>query len=277
MLNKKNLTEEFLEFANDIPHTIFEVVYNTKTNLSRINFLNQTGKLFSEKIIDDSAFKNDFKLQELFSSKEHLLDIINFIEDLHSTDEIIIRNREYLLNAKNGKQILIQASFKVKKDKENIIVRGLLCEKSEIIKKEIPKSKSLAHFENIEEEVENLKDFFNAFDALIMTLNEEGRILFVSPNIGNDILYRPREEIIGKKLVDIFTKGQAEFFTEQCKEVFEKGEANSFEYHLPIDNKLLWFQCRIIPVHIKDGKFTQIVAIIRDITKWRLGPITNNY
>ncbi|MHA1155949.1 MAG: PAS domain-containing protein [Candidatus Heimdallarchaeota archaeon] len=270
-----NLSEEVLKFTNDIPHTIFEIAYNIKTDLVKINFLNRTGKLFFKKIIIESAIKDDFKLQEVFSLQDHSEVFIQFSKDLLSTEEIVITNREYLLKTLKGKQILIQVSFTAKKDKENVIIRGLLCEKSEIIKREIPKSK-LDQYKIMEDEVENLKDFFTAFDAIIMILNEEGRILFISPNVGDDILYRPKEQIIGKTLIEIFPKGQAEFFLQQINEVFRKGEAISFEYHLPIENKLLWFQCRIIPVHIKDGKFTQTVAIIRDITKWRLKPIADD-
>jgi len=108
-----------------------------------------------------------------------------------------------------------------------------------------------------------------------MIINENGRILFVSPNVGKDILFKPREKIIGRKIDEIFPKGQAEFFTQHFKEAFTTEEAKTFEYHLPINKRVLWFQCRVIPVLVKDGKFTQVVAIIRDITKWRLGPITN--
>jgi len=275
VLNVTNLSEEVLKFTNDIPHTIFEIAYNIKTDLVKINFLNRTGKLFFKKIIIESAIKDDFKLQEVFSLQEHSDVFIQFSKDLLSTGEIVITNREYLLKTLKGKQIIIQVSFTAKKDKENVIIRGLLCEKSEIVKREIPKSK-LDQYKIMEDEVENLKDFFTAFDAIIMILNEEGRILFISPNVGDDILYRPKEQIIGKTLIEIFPKGQAEFFLQKINEVFRKGEAISFEYHLPIENRLLWFQCRIIPVHIKDGKFTQTVAIIRDITKWRLKPIADD-
>ncbi len=275
LLNKKNLTEDFLQFTNDLPHTIFEIAFNIKTDLVKINFLNNAGKLFIKKIFEESVFEEGFKLQELFVIQEHSRDFAKFRKDFQSTGEIVISNREYLLDTLDGKQILIQCSFTAKKDKGNIIIRGLLNEKSKIIKKEIPKSKA-DHYKTIEDEVENLKDFFTAFDALIMILNEEGRILFISPNVGDDILYCPREDAIGKILTEIFPKGQAEFFTQQINEVFSKGEANNFEYHLPVNNRLLWFQCRIIPIEVKDGKFTQIVAIIRDITKWRVEPIIND-
>jgi len=235
VINVTNLSEEILKFTNDIPHTIFEIAYNIKTDLVKINFLNRTGKLFFKKIIIESAIKDDFKLQEVFSLQEHSDVFIQFSKDLLSTGEIVITNREYLLKTLKGKQIIIQVSFTAKKDKENVIIRGLLCEKSEIVKREIPKSK-LDQYKIMEDEVENLKDFFTAFDAIIMILNEEGRILFISPNVGDDILYRPKEQIIGKTLIEIFPKGQAEFFLQKINEVFRKGEAISFEYHLPIEN-----------------------------------------
>ncbi len=266
MLNKEKLSEEFLEFINGIPHAIFEIVYDIETDLVKFTFLNLTAKDFFKRIIDEEAFESGFKLQELFDSEENLI-YFKFRNDLLVNNELVIRNTEYLLNTKIGKQILIQGSFTSKKGKENIIIRGLLCEKSEIIKKEIPKSK-LDHYNTIEEEIEKLNDFFTSFNALIMILNEEGKILFVSPNIDESKLYQPKNKIIGKKLNEIFPKGQAKFFTQYINEVFRNGEAISFEYHLPINNKVLWFQCRIIPVYVKDEKFTQTVAIIRDITKW---------
>ena len=110
-------------------------------------------------------------------------------------------------------------------------------------------------------------DFFETFDALIMIVNEEGRILFISPNVDNRFFYKPRSETIGKKFDEIFPKGQADFFLSHCLESIEKNEIVTIEYHLPIENMVRWFQSQAIPVQVTDSESKKVVTIIRDVTE----------
>ena len=125
----------------------------------------------------------------------------------------------------------------------------------------------------IKEEVKSFREFFDTFDALIMIVNEEGRILFVSPNVDDRYLYKPKAETIGKKFDEIFPKGQADFFLTHCLEAIKKNEIVTLEYHLPIENMVRWFQSQAIPVQVTDNETKKVVTIIRDITQLKTKPL----
>ena len=268
-------TGDFHQFINDIPQAIFEVNVDLISKNAQFNFVNKIGEKLFKRIFGIEVFSKGFNLMKIMENISHIDTLIDFGKNPNANGNLTIRNREYLLKTKDNKQILLQASMLITRNKSQVLARGIITEHSKIVKDEVPKTK-VDYYRSIEEEVENLRDFFDTFDALIMIINEMGRIIFISPNVGQDILYRPREEIIGRTLHEIFPQGQADFFSQQFTETLKNGESTDFEYHLPIQNKVLWFQCRIIPVLVKDGKFTQVVAIIRDITKWRVRTIINS-
>ncbi|NHJ05094.1 MAG: PAS domain-containing protein [Candidatus Heimdallarchaeota archaeon] len=267
-----NNIEWFNSFLNDIPTVIFEIEINIQTWITQFRFLNIQGKEFFKKILTEEQISNGFKYENLMLNIEQIEKASSSINEALKNKRVLIKNRQYLLKTLNGNEILADTSLILFLNENLILVRGTISEKTEVVKLEIPKSQ-LDYYKTVEQEVENLKEFFEKFDALVMILNEEGRIQFISPNVGEDILYRPREEILGRKIGDIFPKGQAQFFETQFLEALRTEVYTDFEYHLPINNRVRWFQCRIIPVIVKDGKYNQLVAILRDITKWRTKPL----
>ncbi|HUT82943.1 MAG TPA: PAS domain-containing protein [Candidatus Bathyarchaeia archaeon] len=274
MQENNEIKEILSEFLDEIPCVIFDIIYNITSETAKITFINETAKIFLLNIIDYKEFNTGFKLKEIIGSNEQLINIkVDIQKIIGNKEEAIIKNQEFIIKTKNNKKIIIQTSYKIKFISDtDIMIRGTLTPKSEIITQEIDSQEVDAKI-SIKEKVGNLKSFFENFDAIIMILNEEGRIQFISPNVGENILYKAQEEIIGRKLEDIFPAGQSEFFYTHFQEAINTSESIDFEYHLPIENKLKWFQSRIIPVLIKDGKYMQVVAIIRDITRYRIKPI----
>ena len=258
----------------DIPQAIFEVSLDLKTNKAQFSFVNEAGKAIFKRIFGKDVLTKGFNLNDIMASISHINTLIDYAKNPDAKVDFTIKNKEYLMKTIDDKYVLLLASMFVKRDKNFALARGIISELAQVVQDEVPKTKADS-YKSIKEEVANLRDFFDTFDALIMIINELGRIIFISPNVGEDILYRPREEIIGRTLHEIFPQGQADFFSKYFTETLTKGESTDFEYHLPIHNKVLWFQCRTIPVLVKDGKFTQVVAIIRDITKWRVRAIIN--
>ncbi|HUU77998.1 MAG TPA: PAS domain-containing protein [candidate division Zixibacteria bacterium] len=256
-------------FIEDLPIVIFEMKINAQTHITQFKYINNQGKEFFNKILTVEQISNGFKFDDLLKNIEQIEKAENTLQKALHNERVVIKNRQYLVKTLQEKQILVESSLIIFSIEDSILARGSLIEKSEVVKLEIPKSQ-FDYYKTIEEEVENLKGFFEKFDAIVMILNEEGRIQFISPNVGEDILYRPREEILGRKIEDIFPKGQAQFFKSQFHEALKTEVFNDFEYHLPINNTVRWFQCRMIPIVVKDGKYNQLVAIIRDITKWRI-------
>ncbi|MHA1586591.1 MAG: PAS domain-containing protein [Candidatus Heimdallarchaeota archaeon] len=146
-----------------------------------------------------------------------------------------------------------------------ITVTGTIQESSKVIADK--KTKTNQELLDMKKEVTTFHDFFDTFDALIMIVNEEGRILFISPNVDDRFLYKPRAETIGKKFHEIFPKGQADFFLKHCKDAIENNEIVTIEYHLPIDNLVRWFQSQAIPVQATNSETKKVVTIISDITE----------
>ena len=264
--------EDITRFLNDIPLAIFEVTIDIKKESSTFSYLNSYAKNFFESLLTPEQFATGFKFNEILISMGQIDRADTTIKKVLEGEKVQIKNQQYLIKNRKGDQILIESTMSFSLIEDVIKVGGMLCERSKVIDREIPKTQ-LDYYKTIEEEVENLKEFFDKFDALIMILNEELRIQFISPNVGEDILYKPKDEVIGRTMEDIFPKGLADFFSSHISDVLSKGEYKDFEYHLPVDSKVRWFQARLIPVLVKDGKFNQIVAVIRDITNWRIKPI----
>jgi PAS domain S-box-containing protein len=144
-------------------------------------------------------------------------------------------------------------------------------ETSEII--DISKEKAISREKNLVEDFEQMKEFFEAFDALIMIVDENGRIGFVSPNVDDSTLYKPKSEIIGKTFSEIFPQGQANFFLDHIQKAIKEDRYIELQYHLPIKNEMKWFQSRAFPVKTQAGETKQVITIIRDITEWIKKPI----
>lgn len=265
---RKNNFENLETLFDEIPIAIFDLTIDSNSYKIKFNYLNSTAEQFFKDILISGNLNQDFTLNDLLISTTQLTSAMNNLKEVGVKKRIVIKNREYLLKNKKEEEILLESSMVLEAMQKDISVRGIFSQKSQIVKSEIPISK-LDYYKAIEEEINNLKDFFNKFDALVMILDKEFEILFISPNIDDEILYRPRKEVLNKKLSEIFPEGQAKFFETHIQEAFIKKQYIDFEYHLPIENKMRWFQCRILPVLTKE----QIVAIIRDITKWRLKPI----
>jgi len=168
-----------------------------------------------------------------------------------------------------GEQILIDTNLRAKMKDDIITITGTLQESSEVIDDKKVREEML----DMKKEVSTFHEFFETFDALIMIVNEEGRILFISPNVDDRFLYKPRSETIGKTFREIFPKGQAEFFLAHCLEAIENNKIMTMEYHLPIENKVRWFQSQAIPVQVTNSEKKKVVTIIRDITNLKTKPI----
>jgi PAS domain S-box-containing protein len=191
-------------------------------------------------------------------------DNIQIFDRIQEKGILILNNKQFLLTSKEGKQFLVDANIRFKMTEDIITVTGTFQESSKIIEDE--KTISTQDLHKIQKEVSTFHDFFEALDALIMIVNEEGRILFMSPNVDDRYLYKPRSEIIGKKFDEIFPKGQADFFLSHCLQAIEKNEMVMLEYHLPIENMVRWFQSQAIPVQETNSETKKVVTITRDIT-----------
>ena len=272
MNNKTEISErDFNRFLNNLPISIFEMKYSYSTKVGKFTYLNNSARNLLLKIISESEINSKFDILKMLVSPELATDSLQILDRIQEKGILIINNRQFLLKSKDGKQILVDTNLRVKMKGDNITFTGTFQESSEVIEDEKKKSSSELH--KMQKEMSTFHDFFETFDALILIVNEEGRLLFVSPNADDRFLYKPRAETIGKKFDEIFPKGQADFFLAHCLEAIEKNELVTVEFHLPVENKVRWFQSQAIPVQVTNSETKKIVAIIRDVTDLKTKPI----
>ena len=89
-----------------------------------------------------------------------------------------------------------------------------------------------------------LKALFASMEDLIIVFDKYGEYLKVAPT-NEKLLVLPREEIIGKKLHDIFDKSTADFFLNAIIECLQTKQLVVIDYKLNINNRDLWFRARL--------------------------------
>ncbi len=254
----------------NIPVGIFELEYSYSSKMGKFNYLNNVAKRLISMIMPKEELDSEFNVLRLLMNPELTVDHINILERITKHGSLIANDQQFLLKKKDGNPMLVSTSIKADVDGDSIFVRGIFQESLKVVDSESTQS---SEYKTIEKEVETFREFFDTFDALIMIVNEEGRILFVSPNVDDRYLYKPKAETIGRKFNEIFPKGQAKFFLAHCIEAIEKNTIITMEYHLPIENMVRWFQSQAIPVQVTNGETKKVVTIIRDITNLKTKPI----
>lgn len=272
-MNKKSEKSEkdFNKFLNNLPIGIFELIYSYSTKIGTFSYINESAKKIFLKCATKEELETDFDFMKILVDPDLVSDDIQIFDRIQEKGMLILNNKQFLLTSKKGKQFLVDTNIRAKMKDDIITVTGTLQESSNVIADET--KKSTQELREIQKEMSTFHDFFETFNALIMIVNEEGRILFISPNTDDRLLYKPRADIIGKKFHEIFPKGQADFFLSHCLEAIEKNDIVTIEYHLPIENMVRWFQSQVIPVQVTNSESRKVVAIIRDITELKIKSI----
>lgn len=102
-------------------------------------------------------------------------------------------------------------------------------------------TKSLLKIRQNEKE---LKAIFCSLDSLIVEYNAKGEYVKIAPT--NDaILFRSRNDLIGKSLYEIFDREKADFFMSSIRQCLETKKLVVIEYPMNIKGKDCWFSARI--------------------------------
>lgn len=97
---------------------------------------------------------------------------------------------------------------------------------------------------------------------IMIRASREGEYLDIITK-DEDKLIMPREEVLGKRISDLFPEPEAALIMEGIEECIESKTLQVVEYQIPIvSGRKLWFEARIVP----SGK-QEIFALIRDVTK----------
>jgi PAS domain S-box-containing protein len=100
----------------------------------------------------------------------------------------------------------------------------------------------------------------NSIDQIVLELDAEGTFLNIWAN-DKKLLYRPRNELLGRRSEDIF---DASFFRsshELFKRVIATGKGEDFEYSLAFPEGERWFLARVNRIEYPEGEKTVCLAI----------------
>ncbi len=89
-----------------------------------------------------------------------------------------------------------------------------------------------------------LKAIFASMDSLVVEFNSQGEYLKIS-SANEDLLYLPKDDLIGKKLTDVFDHRQADYFMKSIQTCLKEKRLVIVDYPLEIKGKKHWFAARI--------------------------------
>jgi PAS domain S-box-containing protein len=101
--------------------------------------------------------------------------------------------------------------------------------------------------EALQESEGELRGLFAAMTDVVLVLNADGHYVKIAPTSSMN-LYRPPDELLGKKVHEILPKEDADKIFEQIKRALEKRQTINFEYALEIGSKEVWFDSKVSPL-----------------------------
>jgi diguanylate cyclase (GGDEF)-like protein/PAS domain S-box-containing protein len=106
-----------------------------------------------------------------------------------------------------------------------------------------------------------LRALFEAMDDVVFEIDVRGRYLNVAPT-NPSLLYRPREELLGKTLHEVLPAKKAEELISHIRRSLESRKTERVEYSLAIEGRELWFEGTVTPLSQES-----ILFVGRDITE----------
>jgi PAS domain S-box-containing protein len=108
-----------------------------------------------------------------------------------------------------------------------------------------------------------LRALLASMEDVILVLDVDGRYRRIAPT-NPDLLYRPRAELLGRRLHDVFPPPQADAFLARIRECVATRRTLRFEYDLDIGGTPMWFATTVSPMS-QDA----VVWVARDVTAAR--------
>ncbi|WP_201351802.1 sensor domain-containing protein [Hydrogenimonas urashimensis] len=101
---------------------------------------------------------------------------------------------------------------------------------------------------------------------LIFYVDEDGKYLDVLSRGKDDLLYLPRDEIIGRRIDEIFPPEYAKLFYEATVEAIRTNSLKIINYPMNLKNERCFYEARIMPTNIKENGKRTTITIVRDMT-----------
>jgi len=104
----------------------------------------------------------------------------------------------------------------------------------------------------------------------IIYIDEEGRYLeVISKGAQDDLFHKPQEEVIGKKIDEVFSGEHAELFLNTVHKAFKENRLQVITYPWESRSGRRFCEARIMPTDIRENGKRMSLAIIRDMTAER--------
>lgn len=110
---------------------------------------------------------------------------------------------------------------------------------------------------------------------LIFVLNQDGQYLDVLADGKEEMLYKPKNEIIGKSVYDFFDQDLAKQFILLIKQAIETQTLQHTVYALNFKEYTEYFEARIMPLPVDEDGEATVVIIVRDISEQKKIDDTN--
>jgi PAS domain S-box-containing protein len=92
-----------------------------------------------------------------------------------------------------------------------------------------------------------MRALFAAMNDVIIVLDKDSRYIEIAPTRG-DLLYRPREQLLGRTVRELFDSDLADRFLENIHKALTSQSTVDMDYSLAIGQSHLWFEARINPL-----------------------------
>ena len=120
---------------------------------------------------------------------------------------------------------------------------------------------------NLEKNKKQLEAIISAIPDLMFLVDVNGNYLDVFANNKEHLLYRPKEEIIGKNITDFFDQTTSEKLFSLVQKAIKTQRLQCLEYELFLSSKKELFEARAMPTYFKESNNDTAMVVVRDITK----------
>ena len=117
----------------------------------------------------------------------------------------------------------------------------------------------------LRESEERLRALVNSIDELVFEFDVEGTYQSIWTT-NEDLLVRPKKELLGRSITEIFGDAVAVPFLEIFGWVLETGRSESVEYSMNVPAGVEYFLARVSPITSQDGTRKTVCMTSRDIT-----------